>query len=88
MSWLPCFYCQQVPCVCSLTYRPLPYYPPVTTTTTLKWPQETRLSDEDIERIAERVFEKVRGMLTGFSRVSRREAAPVEFDADDMERSG
>lgn len=33
---------------------------PTTTTTTLKWPPEPGLSDADIERIAERVAEKLR----------------------------
>lgn len=57
MTWIPCGYCHDAPCVCNQTYRPLPYYPATTTTTTLKWPPETHLSNADVERIAKRVVE-------------------------------
>lgn len=57
MSWIPCGLCRQFPCMCDQTYRPLPYFPPVATTTTFKWPPETQLSDADVERIARRVVE-------------------------------
>lgn len=48
--------CQQIPCVCFPVARPEPapfFYAPVTNVS-------TRLSDEDIERIAKRVVELIK----------------------------
>lgn len=40
------------------------WVPSTTTTTTLKWPPETRLTDDEIERIAKRVAELLRNVTS------------------------
>ena len=76
MSWLPCGYCHQCPCICAA--RPVPVqnpYPFHVWTGTLTHPKysDGKLSDEDVERIAKRVVELMRAI---------HEALPVDPAAE------
>jgi hypothetical protein len=57
MTWIPCSWCHNAPCTCQATTTIAPWQTP---TGTLAWPALARLSDEDVERIARRVFSLMR----------------------------
>lgn len=67
MTWMPCGFCHQCPCTCkwrpSTVCAPQQYVP--MTPGWLKFePVAPRLSDADVERIAKRVVELLKGLAS------------------------
>jgi len=64
VTWIPCHRCHQIPCVCVWSpFAPNPIcpktQPEVGSVTWTPSPEVPKLSDADIERIAQRVVEKL-----------------------------
>lgn len=88
MTWIPCGICGLLPCACHRTYPTVQTLTGTTLTPFTFQPTPTKLSEEDVERIAKRaaelVLEAIKNRLP--LRVTRRKGSPVEFvDKDDDE---
>lgn len=64
MTWIPCGYCHNSPCVCAWTVPPptVPFLRVWTGMVTTPRYSDGRLSDADVERIAKRVVELMRAI--------------------------
>lgn len=62
MTWVPCGFCLHAPCICAWRTACAPQqYVPMTTGWLKLTPTAPALSDADIERIAKRVAELLKG---------------------------